>query len=72
MYKLSVLASIAAAVDHTPVQNNYASQTPTRIIIMIRVRLTEIDKGCRVSARIFPAGLEKVLVNEFLIGNGNP
>ena len=36
------------------------------------LRLTEIDKDCRVSARIFPAGLEKVLVNEFLIGNGNP
>ena len=36
------------------------------------LRLTEIDKDCRVSARIFPSGLEKFLVNEFLIGNGNP
>ena len=31
------------------------------------LRLTEMDKDCRVSARIFPRGLEKFLANEFLI-----
>ena len=36
------------------------------------IRLTEIDKDCRVSARISPRDSEKRVVNEFLIGNGNP
>ena len=38
----------------------------------ILLRLTEIDKDFRVSARFFPGDFGKRVVNEFLKGNGNP